>query len=302
MSITAISLGVVTGMALASIFVLIAISFTLVLATSGVFNFAQGTIVMLGTVVSFLLGVKLGWAPLATAAAVAGIGVLAGLLNHALAVWPAIGRSKSFTHTTMLTTLGLGTGTNAVVALLFGSDSYRVPAYVSEDPVHFLTVPLRPTYLVMIAVGAIVTLAVEWVVRRTMVGHMLRVTLEDPEGALLLGIDTRKVIALTFGLAGLMSGLAGFLIAPTIGASAFTAQELAFYGFAGMAIGGFGSFAGSLAGGLIVGLMVGVTPTLASPHLAVPLLWLIVVGMLLLKPAGLWGAAGLFGSARMREV
>lgn len=302
MSVTSIVLGFVTGLAFASIYVLIAISFTLVLVASGVFNFAQGTIVMLGTIGAYLIGVKMGWPALATAAAVGFIGALAGILNHLLAVRPAIGRSRSFTHTTMLTTLGLGTGVNALVALLFGSDSHRVPTYVTETPLMFFGVPLRPTYLVMIAVGTLVTLGVELVVRRTSIGHMLRVTLEDPDGARLMGIDIRKVIALSFALAGAMSGVAGFLIAPTIGASAFTAQELAFYGFAGMAIGGFGSFAGSLAGGLIVGLMVGVTPTLGNPHAALPLLWLIVVLTLLLKPAGLWGAAGLFGSARLREV
>jgi branched-subunit amino acid ABC-type transport system permease component len=227
---------------------------------------------------------------------------VAGILNHLLAVWPAIGRAKSFTHTTMLTTIGLGTGVNAAIALIFGSDSYRVPSYVSEAPIQLLSIPLRPTYLVMIATGIGITLTVEWLVRRTEIGHMFRATLEDPEGAQLLGIDTRKIIALAFGLAGAMSGLAGFLIAPTIGASAFTAQELAFYGFAGMAIGGFGSFAGSLAGGLIVGLIAGFTPTLANPHWALPILWLFVVATLLVKPSGLWGAAGLFGSARLREV
>ena len=73
-------------------------------------------------------------------------------------------------------------------------------------------------------------------------------------------------------------------------------------GFAGMAIGGFGSFAGSLVGGLVVGLIAGLTPTLAPPHLALPLLWIIVVAVLLVKPMGLWGAAGLFGSAGLREV
>ncbi len=302
MTATAIALGAITGLALASIYVLIAISFTLILAASGVFNFAQGTIVMGATIASFLLGVQLGWPPLATVSAVVGLGILAGLLNHVLAVWPAIGRSKSFTHTTMLTTIGLGTGMNAVAALLFGSDSYRVPSYVSEAPIHLLSIPLRPTYLVMIAMGIGTTMAVDWAVRRTEIGHMFRATLEDPEGAQLLGIDTRKIIALAFGLAGAMSGLAGFLIAPTIGASAFTAQELAFYGFAGMAVGGFGSFAGSLVGGLVVGLVAGLTPTLAASHLSLPLLWIIVVAVLLVKPSGLWGAAGLFGSARLREV
>lgn len=302
MTATSLILGMVTGLALASIYVLIAISFTLVLAASGVFNFAQGTIVMGGTILAFLFGMTLNWTPLIVVAAIIGAGALAGLLTHLLAVWPAIGRSKSFTHTTMMTTIGLGTAANAIIALLFGADSHRVASYVSDDPLTLFGIPLRPIYLVMIAVGIVVTLAIEWLVRRTEVGHMFRATLEDSEGAQLLGIDTRKVIALAFGVAGAMSGIAGFLIAPVIAASAFTAQELAFYGFAGMAIGGFGSFAGALVGGLIVGLIGGIVPAVANPHIALPLLWFVVVAVLLVRPAGLWGAAGLFGSARLREV
>ena len=251
-----------------------------------------------GTILSFLLGVRLGWPSLVTAAAVAALGVAAGLVNHLLAVWRAMGRAKSFTHTTMLTTIGLGTGANALVALFFGSDLSRAILRFRRTSSSAFD-SLRPTYLVMICVGAGVTLLVDWMVRRTEIGHMFRATLEDPEGARLLGIDTRKIIALAFGLAGAMSGLAGFLIAPTIGASAFTAQELAFYGFAGMAIGGFGSFAGSLVGGLIVGLIAGLTPTLAPPHLALPLLWIIVVAVLLAKPIGTMGRRGPFRLGRI---
>jgi len=302
MTLTALALGVITGLALASIYVLIAISFTLVLAASGVFNFAQGSIVMGGTVLAFLLAVKLGSPVARTIAAVIACGLLAGLLTHLIAVRPAIGRSKSFTHTTMLTTIGLGIAVNAIAALMFGSDSFRVPPIVEDAPIRIGSIPLRPTYLIMVLCGAALTLSIEWLVRRTQLGYMFRATLEDAEYAQLMGIDTRKIIAFAFGLAGALSAIAGFLIAPVIGASAFAAQELAFYGFAGMAIGGFGSFAGALVGGLIAGLIAGVIPAVANPHYAQPILWLVVVLMLLFRPGGLWGTAGLFGSTRLREV
>ena len=302
MTITALLLGLVTGLALASIYVLIALSFTLVLAASGVFNFAQGTIVMGGTVLALVLGVRLGWPPLVTAGAIGVCGAAAGLLTHLLAVRPAMGRSLSFTHTTMLSTIGLGIAANGIAALLFGADSYPVPAYVSDIPILLGPIPLRRTYLLIVGAGTVVTLALDWIVRRTSVGHVFRATLEDPEGALLLGIDTRLVIALSFATAGAMSGIAGMLIAPVISASAYTAQDLAIFGFAAMAIGGFGSFAGALLGGAIVGLVSGVIPTLADPSFVVPILWCVVVIVLLVRPGGLLGAAGLFGSSRLRDV
>jgi branched-subunit amino acid ABC-type transport system permease component len=302
MTLTSLVLGIFTGLALASIYALIAISINIVLASSGVFNFAQGTLVMLGTVLAFLLGHVFGWTPLAVIGTIGVLGALGGLATHIIAVLPAMGRSRAFSHTTMLTTIGLGTAVNAAVALVFGGDSHRVASYVTESPVMMASIPLRPTYLVMICVGLLLTVAIEWTLRRTSVGHVFRATLEDPEGAQLLGINTVKVIASAFAVAGALSGLAGYLIAPVIAASAFTAQELAFYGFAGMAIGGFGSFAGALIGGVVVGVIAGVTPILASPQFTLPLLWIVVVATLLVKPKGLWGTSGLFGAARIREV
>ncbi len=303
MTITALLIGLVTGLALASIYVLIAISVTLVLAASGIFNFAQGMLVMVGTILSFYFGVKFGWSAPVAVPLIALVGVIGGLLTYFVAVFPAIGRTKSFTHTTVLTTIGLGTAVNAIVALLFGSGNYNVPSYVSDAPVYLFSFPLRPTYLVIIAVGFGLTLLIDLLVRRTVIGFMFRATLEDPDGAELLGINTRSIILIAFGVAGLLSALAGYLVAPVIGASAFSAQELAFYGFAGMAVGGFGSFAGALVGGAVVGILGGLLPILSvDPHLTLPLTFVVVVAVLVVKPSGFWGAAGLFGSARSREV
>ena len=302
MTFTALMLGVVSGLAFASIFVLISTSLTLVLAASGVFNFAQGTLVMAGSVLAYLFSVTLGWPILVVIAALVGVGVLGGLLTHFIAIWPAIGRSRSFSHTAVLTTIGLGTAANALVALVFGSEAWVVPSYVTDTPIHLGSVPVRPIYIVMIVAGAAMTLLVDRIIRRTALGSIFRATLEDPEGALLMGIDTRKVVALSFGVAGGMSTIAGFLVAPVIHASAYSAQELAFLGFAGMAIGGFGSFRGALAGGVFVGLIYGIVPVVMEPHFAVPILWAAVVAVLLLRPMGFLGTAGLFGSARSREI
>lgn len=303
MTVTALALGILTGLALASVYVLIALSVTLVLAVSGIFNFAQGSIVMLGTILSFVLGVQLSWAGPLVALAIACAGAAGGLATYLIAVYPAMGRSQSFSHTAVLTTIGFGSAANAIAALLFGADTFRVPSYVSDVPIYLFSIPLRPTYLIIIAAGFGLAIAIELVVRRTQYGHIFRATLEDAEGAELLGINTRRVIVAAFCAAGVLSALAGYLVAPMVGASAFTAQELAFYGFAGMTIGGFGSFAGALVGGLVVGLLGGLLPSMVlDPHLTLPITWLTAIVVLLVRPSGLWGAVGLFGSARLRDV
>lgn len=297
-----ITIGIFTGLALGSIYMLISLSLTLVLAASGVFNLAQGVIVMIGTILAYVLAVHLEW-PFLLGVTVTGlVGTALGFATYLIAIRPTMGRSLQFTQTTLLTTIGMATALSAVVAIFFGGDARRVPPFVSDDPVFFLNVPLRQTYLLMIAVGVIATVAIEWTLRRTAIGHVFRATLEDADGASLSGIDTRKVIAIAFAIAGGLARLAGYLIAPVTAASAFAAQEMAFYGFAGMAIGGFGSFAGALVGGLVVDLLAGVVPTLVDPHLTIPIIWGVVILVLIVKPAGLFGTAGLFGAAQMREV
>jgi len=302
MDYTLLFIAVVTGLGFAAIYVLIAISFTLILASSGVFNFAQSVPVGLAGIVSYLATSQYGWPPLVAAAAAVALGSLAGFVTYLVAVRPALGRGNFFTETTLLTTIGLGTAASALVAYMFGSEARPVQSYITTTPVAIGDAPLRPVYVVMIVVAAVATMLVDRVMRRTEMGHVFRLTLEDREGAQLLGVNTYKVIAYTFVVAGALAAVAGFLIAPVIGASAFTAQHLAFYGFAGMTIGGFGSFAGALAGGSIVGLIVGITPAYTDPALATPLVWAAMVLILLLRPSGIAGAGGLFGAASAREV
>jgi branched-chain amino acid transport system permease protein len=302
MTFTSLALGVVAGLALASICLLIAISFTLIISVSGVFNFAQGTVAMGGAILSYVLGVLLHWPVLAVVAAITLTGGAAGLLTHLLAVRPLKNVAHEQTRSMTLSTIGVATAANATIAILFGANTLPVPSYMPDAPVFFFGVPLRPIYLVCVSAGASVAILLEVILRNTQAGSVFRATLEDPDGAKLQGIDTGRVILAAFAAAGALSALAGFLVAPITSASAFSATELAFYGFAAMAIGGFGSFAGALAGATLVGLILGLTPVLLDPKYTMPLLWATVFMILLVRPAGLLGVGGLFGSAKLRDV
>ncbi|MET3616274.1 branched-subunit amino acid ABC-type transport system permease component [Rhizobium aquaticum] len=302
MDSTAIILAIVSGLALGSIYTLVATSFTLVIAASGVFNFAQGTLVMLGTIATYIVGQVYGFSALSTAALVTLIGLALGLVTYIVAVLPVATRAHSLTHVTLLTTIGLGTASNGATAAFFGGDSRFVPSFVTDNPILLAGMPLRPIYLVEALCGLLIVAAIQIAMRRTMLGHVFRTTLEDPEGAGLFGIDTRKVVAITFSLAGAVSMLAGFLVAPIVAASVNSANDLAFFGFAGMAIGGFGSFGGTVIGSLVVGLIVGLSPLVGGPNAPVPSVWIAVVLVLLVRPSGLAGSMGLFGAQGAREI
>lgn len=294
--------GLQSGIALAAIYVLIAVSFALVIAVSGVFNFVQGSVVMLTTLASYMFVKESGWSSYAALPVVLVLGLVGGALTYLVAVRPTLSRAKSLMETGLLTTIGASTAINAIAAVKFGSDARPVPGYVTGTPFHVGSVPIRPVYVVITVVAIGVVAAVMVVLAKTNIGHVTRATLEDAEGARILGIATDRVTFAAFAVAGVIAALAGWLIAPVIGASAFSAQELAFYAFAAMAIGGFGSFSGAMAGGVVVGLTSGLVPTYAQPEWANIAILALVICTLVIRPAGLLGTAGLFGSKSVREI
>jgi branched-subunit amino acid ABC-type transport system permease component len=297
-----IGIGIATGIGLGSIYVLLALSYTLILASSGVFNFAQEALVTCGAVAAFVLGQRYGIPLLFVVGIIAMGGALAGLISDRVAVRPFLNRPGSLTHEALVSTMGLGLVITAVVAITFGVDSEVVPSYVSPTPVRIGSVPVRPIYILMLAVAAAIALTLELVMARTRTGMVLRATILDREGAGLLGIDPGKVVAASFALAGVLGALAGFLIVPVTNASPFVGGQISVYGFAAMAIGGFGSFRGAMVGGIIVGLVVGITPVYLDPAWAQPLVYALLLLVLIVRPTGLFGTAGQFGSARLREV
>lgn len=290
------------GLGLGSIYLLVGLSFTLVLAVSSVFNFVQGSLLMVATLLSFILGSEQGWPAIGVLAAIVAFGFLAGLLTHTITVRPVLGRTKDIVESTLLTTIGAGFVVNAVAALLFGSQPRPVRGYVSAVPWKLGNLPINKTYIVIIAVTLCITIGLDQFLRHSDTGRTARVTLEDSEGARLVGVDVRRVILVSFAIAGALAALAGWLVAPVILASAFNAQDVTFFAFAGMAIGGFGSFGGAMLGGLIVGLVVAIVPAYINPDWADPLVLVFAAVILILRPAGLLGTAGLFGATRQREL
>jgi branched-subunit amino acid ABC-type transport system permease component len=298
----AILTGIVSGIGVGAIYVLTATSFTLALLATGVFNFAQGTLVMLGAVFAFFLSVILHWPWLGIIAAILAGGTLLGLFTHLVAIAPVARRATHLSEAAMITTLGLGLAAESLTQKVFGADPQVVPSYVSTTPWSVGGIPIRPVYVVMVVVTAAVVIGLELMMRTTSLGTVLRATLEDSQGASLAGINTVRVVAGIFALAGTLSALAGFLVAPVSFASPFLDANIALFAFAAMGVGGFGSFSGALVGGLVVGIIGGVVPVVLDTHATTPVLFIVLVVVLLLRPTGLFGQAGFFGNVKLREI
>jgi branched-subunit amino acid ABC-type transport system permease component len=297
-----IAIGLVSGIGLGCVYALIAIAYNLVLSATGVFNLAQGAVVSAAIVTFFVLSQRLNLPVVVAFGATAAGGALVGSLIELVAVRRFLGRGGAISEDTVVSTLGFGLIVTSLGSLLFGGDSYSVGSYVSVQPIFVAGIPIRPLFIVMLIVSALVAAGFELFLQKTQTGLVTRAIIVDAEGAALLGVRVQHIAQLAFIVAGALAALAAFLIAPVTSASIFVGDSVALYGFAALSIGGFGSFRGALVGGLVVGLVAAMAQVFFQPEWSRPLIFAVLLGVLVVRPAGLFGSAGLFGARAAREV
>jgi branched-subunit amino acid ABC-type transport system permease component len=182
----------------------------------------------------------------------------------------------------------------ALLGLLLPQQGYAVPdplrldRLTSDGLLHLpgdSTLPVR--VLGVMAVGVVVGIAAERYLVRSRLGHALRAVADDPDAALLCGVDVRQAVLIAFVVAGVLAGVAGLLDAPGRAVSVDDGVVLGLEGVAAALLGGLGSLRGALLGGLALGMVqsVAVWAGGASLQDIAPLTLLVV--LLALRPQGL---------------
>jgi branched-chain amino acid transport system permease protein len=279
-----------TGLVLGSIYALVATGFTIAMIPTGVFNFAQGAIVVGGTFVTYQLlvisKVPKGWALVLTALA----GAVLGFLCEVLAVRP-LRWARGTLDNALVTTVGMSTAIIGLIGVKWGYLPLQIPFPGSSHNMHFLGTVASPIEVFTVTAAAVSALALEGLFRYTRRGQASLAVAEDRDPAMLRGVNVSRLSLLAFTAAGAFGGLVGFLIGPITYANADFGATIALYGFVCVAFGGEGSFIGGLLGGLVVGTVATFATTyLGANYGDVAVLALLLV-TLALRPRGLGGAA-----------
>jgi len=279
-----------TGLVLGSIYALVATGFTIAMVPTGVFNFAQGAIVVGGTFVTYQLlavsGVPAGWALVLTALA----GAAAGLLCEVLAVRP-LRWARGNVDNALVTTVGASTVIAGLIGVKWGYLPLRVPFRGPSGYMHFLGTVASPVEIFTVAGAVVSALAFEGLFRYTRRGQACLAVAEDRDPAMLRGVNVSRLSLAAFTVAGAFGGLVGFLIGPTTYADVTLAPTLALYGFVAVALGGQGSFIGGLLGGLVVGIVSTLASTYIGANYADLAVLALLLGTLAVRPKGLGGVA-----------
>ncbi|MFC6791359.1 branched-chain amino acid ABC transporter permease [Methylobacterium komagatae] len=278
----------VSGLGLGSMYGLVALGFHVTYAVSGTVNFAQGSVVTLGAVLAYWLGVTLGWPmPLAILLALLGC-ALFGLLVEAVLVRPFVMRGSD---AWLLATVAGGIVLDNTLLFSFGKEPRSLPSPLASKPVEIFGTGIYPLQLVIPVIGIALAFAIRMVFRRTDLGRVLLAVAQNADAARLMGIDVRRTVACAFALSATLAGIAGLLIAPLFSVSAELGTLFGIKAFAVAILGGIGSATGVILAGLLYGLVeAGVTATLGSTYTQLVVFSVIVLA-LALRPDGLLGRA-----------
>lgn len=282
-------LQIVTGVALGSIFVLLAIGLSLIFGMLTVVNFAHGAFYMGGAYLGvFLYGVtKNFWFCLVLVPL--GIGTL-GLLVERFLVRPLYGRNID---DPLLLTFGLGYIFIESVRILFGLNGIPFSTPAGLRGAVDIGIGFFPFYrLFLIVATAAIVLALWLFIEKTKYGLIIRAGARDPEIVRVLGIDVSKVWLLVFGLGTGIAGLSGILAAPLQAVTPEMGIPVLAEAFVVTVVGGMGSLVGAVVAGLLVGIVVSMT-SLFAPEMAKVSIFALMALVLLVRPQGLFGRPGL---------
>lgn len=280
---------VFTGLVLGMIYVLLAIGLSLIFGLMTVVNFAHGALYMLGAYFGvFLLGyTRSFWVALIVAPLM--VGAL-GLLIERFLIRRLYGRSPD---DPLLLTFGLSLILIEGVKVFWGKIGLTLDpprALAGAVDLGFMIFPAYRLFLIAVIVAVLIGLY--FFLGRTNVGLIIRAGSRDPLMVRALGINLGRIWLVVFGIGTALAGLAGILAGPMRGAYAEMGVTMVIESFVVIVVGGMGSLLGAVVAGLLIGQVVGLT-TLFLPKAAEIMVFMVMAVVLLVRPSGLFGEAGL---------
>jgi branched-chain amino acid transport system permease protein len=278
--------GLLNGLLFGGVYSLMAVGLTLIFGVMRVVNFAHGDMMVWGMYLALLLATRVGVDPylsfVVCAAALFALGVAMqrGLVDRIV---------EAPHEMQILLMLGVALVLENTALAAFGPEPARV-----RSPLAAATRDLGPLYvdvarLVTFLVAIVLTVALWLFLYRTELGRLIRASADNPEGALVIGADVRRIYAAAFGIGAACVGAAGALVSPILPFQPPTGLSLSVTSFNIVIIGGMGSLLGAFIGGLLVSVAESLGAVFLRPSLKELFSFSLLILILLVRPAGLFG-------------
>lgn len=279
----------ISGLTVGSAYGLTALGFTMIFNTTGIINFAQGEFVMLGGMMSVFFRTGLGIELLpAVALAVLCTG-LVGAVMERVAIRPI---QKASTINLIIATIGVSILIRGGAMLLWGKDTFSLPAFSGQTPLNFLGAAIQPQSLWTLGVTLALLSLLKAFFSKTIYGKAMLACACDQKAACLMGISVDLMAALSFIISALVGAAGGAFLAPITMTSYDVGIMLGLKGFAACILGGLGNPFGAAAGGLILGVLESFGAGFISSGYKDAFAFIILLLLLFVRPSGLFGKAG----------
>ncbi|PID82537.1 MAG: branched-chain amino acid ABC transporter permease [Clostridiales bacterium] len=278
---------ILNGVSIGSIYALIALGYTMVYGIAKLINFAHGDIIMVGAYTAYVSISILHfpiWASIIISILVCSI---LGLLIEKIAYRPLRNASRI---TLLITAIGVSYFLQSFFRLIFTSNPISFPKIIDLPTLSIGGIGLSANYYITFGISVIIMIILERFIKGSKTGRAMRACSEDAGAAKLMGINVDRTISITFAIGSSLAAVAGILyvasypvITPYLGAlpgiKAFIAAVL----------GGIGNIRGAVLGGFILGMVEAITKAYISSQLSDAFVFVILIVMLVFKPAGLLG-------------
>jgi branched-chain amino acid transport system permease protein len=292
------------GLVMGALIGLGAIGVTLTYSILRFANFAHGEFITWGTYITLILtgaitslwvgssttlgSLSFGW-PVVVAGILAALltGILALILDRLL--FSKL-RNRGNAIVMVMASFGASMALRSLLEFIFTSE----PAYFSRDiqmalPLGF-GAKLTPDQIFLLAMTAVLVAGLDRIMASTGIGRAMRAVSENPVLARVTGVDVDRVIRATWMIGGALACAAGVMLGITVQIRPFMGFDLLLPLFAAAILGGIGSVTGAVIGGLIVGISESAAVQIVGADYRAAVAFLILIAVLLVKPAGLFGA------------
>lgn len=279
----------ISGVSLGSVYALIALGYTMVYGIAKMLNFAHGDIIMVGGYAVYVVATMMGLPVYLGMFASIVVCTLLGITIERVAYKPLRGTAAL---AVLITAIGVSYLLQNTALLIFGSSPKSFTSIVKIDPIKLFDGKLVVSgeTIVTIIVSIVIMAALTLFINKSKQGKAMRAVSEDPDAAILMGINVNGTITLTFAIGSALAAVAGMLLCsayPTL--SPYTGAMPGIKAFTAAVFGGIGSIPGAMIGGVLMGVIECLAKGYISTQLSDAIVFTVLIIVLLVKPTGILG-------------
>jgi len=286
MDISTILQLIINGFLLGGIYMTISIGLNLIYGVMKLVNYAQGEFLMIGMYIAYWIFTLFGINPFFSIPIVVIILYILGLSIFNYIIYPILRKPY---EVQIMTFVGIIYILQNLALIMWTADYRTVNIPEVSAPIVIGNIYIPQGRIIVLAIAILTSILIFTFLMKTKIGLFIRASSQNPLAAEIVGVDTKKVRALSMGIGIALAGVGGCMFLPIYYCYPYVGVRLGIIGFIIVTLGGLGSFYGAIVGSLLIGLVESAVGVLYSSEFAIATALIIYVLILLMRPQGLLG-------------